>query len=73
MNDQLKRGATDGLVRNMRPDSAGADYSHARGRAEYLHPQHFGTFGHDRDAMTPFTEKMLPDDEIRSVMQHRVD
>ena len=65
MNEQMHRGATDGKVKNMRPDSAGADYTHAEMRARQLHPLHYGTFGQGSDAMTPATEQMMPDAETR--------
>lgn len=65
LNEQLHRGATDGKLRNLRPDTAGADYTHAVERARQLHPMHYGTFGHDADSMTPFTEDFMPDAETR--------
>ena len=45
MNAELGRGAVDGKVRFLRPDSAGADETHASDRAQVLHSQHYGTFG----------------------------
>lgn len=65
MNEQLKRGMLDGTVKNMRPDSAGAEYDAVVKRARALHPSHYGTFGNGSDAMTPFMEDLLPDASLR--------
>jgi len=45
MNQDLSRGAVDGKVRFLRPDSADADETHARDRAGVLHTQHYGSMG----------------------------
>lgn len=66
MNEQLHRGATDGAVRNMRPDTAAADYTHAEARARLLHPSHYGSFGERQDLVSSFTEGALPDAASRS-------
>lgn len=65
LNEQLHRGATDGRVRNMRPDAADAEYEFARERARLLHPMNFGTFGQDSDAATPTVEQSMPDATVR--------
>jgi hypothetical protein len=65
MNEQLKRGMLDGTVRNMRPDSAAADYTDATIRARQLHPSHYGTFGQGSDDITPHLEEFLPDAAVR--------
>lgn len=69
MNEQLKRGMLDGTVKNMRPDSANADYTSVVQRARQLHPSHYGTFGNGSDAMTPFTKEFLPDWPVRQARQ----
>lgn len=65
MNDQLHRGATDGTVRNARPDSTGADYTHAVNRARLLHPAHYGTFGDVTDQPSFIVEQSMPDATVR--------
>lgn len=45
MNADLARGAVDGKLRFLRPDSVDADETHARQRSSALHPQHYGTMG----------------------------
>lgn len=67
LNEQLKRGATDGRVRNMRPDAAGAEYEHARERARLLHPVNYGTFGQDGDNASPTIEAAMPDAAVRNM------
>lgn len=51
MNEELRRGATDGMYRNARPDSAGAEYEAAVRRSRMLHPSHYGTFGTESDTV----------------------
>ena len=65
LNEQLQRGATDGKLRNARPDSSNADYTSAMERARQLHPMHYGTMGSDSDAMTAFTADFMPDAAVR--------
>lgn len=65
LNEQLHRGATDGKLRNERPDSSAADYTTAIERARQLHPMHYGTFGADSDSMTAFTDEFMPDAAVR--------
>lgn len=69
MNEQLHRGMLDGTVKNMRPDSADADYSSVVPRARVLHPSHYGTFGNGSDAMTPFMDEILPDAAVRAALR----
>jgi len=65
MNEQLHRGVLDGSVKNMRPDSASAEYDSATERARQLHPMNYGTFGNGSDGMTPFAEEFMPDAALR--------
>lgn len=61
MNDQLHRGATDGTVRNVRPNAANAEYESATARARLLHPAHYGTFGDISDTPSFAVEQAMPD------------
>lgn len=70
MNEQLHRGATDGSVRNMRPDSSAADYTHAEQRARLLHPSHYGSFGDRSDLLSTFTEGARPDSSSREAKRN---
>lgn len=45
MNAELARGAVDGKVRFLRPDSVNADEMHASMRSGVLHSQHYGSMG----------------------------
>lgn len=71
MNEQLQRGVLDGSVKNMRPDSANADYDSATQRARQLHPMNYGTFGNGSDAVTPFLEEFMPDAAVRRARRER--
>lgn len=66
MNGQLVRGATDGKVRNMRPDTADADYAAAQLRSQQLHPSMYGTFGNGGDNVSPHLRDMMPDAATRA-------
>lgn len=65
MNGELFRGATDGKLRNMRPDSANADYSAAEQRSRLLHPTMYGTMGLGGDSVSPFVRDAMPDSAVR--------
>jgi hypothetical protein len=45
MNADLARGAVDGKIRFLRPDSVDADEQAASERAGALHTQHYGSMG----------------------------
>ena len=66
MSNQLKRGITDGKVKNMRPDSANADYTSSIERSKQLHPIYYGTFGSPNDAAR---DEDLPDYEVRRLLR----
>lgn len=65
MNSNLARGAVDGKVRFLRPDSVDADETHARDRSGALHTQHFGSMGIGADNRT-LIEQHRPDATPRS-------
>jgi hypothetical protein len=71
MNEQLQRGVLDGVVKNMRPDSAGAEYESAVARNRQLHPSYYGSFGQGSDAVPPALEELLPDVSLRRALRER--
>lgn len=65
MNADLARGAVDGKVRFLRPDSVDADETHARDRAGALHTSHYGSMGISADQRITI-EQHRPDSTPRS-------
>lgn len=71
MNEQLHRGALDGTVKNMRPDSADADYGWAVARNRQLHPSYYGSFGQGSDSVPPALEELMFDSTLRRALRER--
>ncbi len=59
MNNDIRRGAVDGRIRFMRPDSANSDTTAVVERSRVLHSQHYGSMGIAEDA-TEIIKAALP-------------